>query len=110
MLADRVSRPSACRTMRLVTVAEGVELPEQAAWLEEAACTLGQGFLWSRPVELDRARALLHEGLPRQRGRRDSVAGVHGHAGNGHGAGNLGSTGANGRGAYGDDWPSRTRA
>jgi diguanylate cyclase (GGDEF)-like protein/PAS domain S-box-containing protein len=59
------------RTMRLVTVAEGVELPEQAAWLEHASCTLGQGFLWSRPVELDRARMLLREGVPRQRTRRE---------------------------------------
>jgi diguanylate cyclase (GGDEF)-like protein/PAS domain S-box-containing protein len=59
------------RTMRLVTVAEGVELPEQAAWLEDASCTLGQGFLWSRPVELDRARMLLREGVPRQRTRRE---------------------------------------
>jgi diguanylate cyclase (GGDEF)-like protein/PAS domain S-box-containing protein len=58
------------RTMRLVTVAEGVELPEQAAWLEDASCTLGQGFLWSRPVELERARVLLREGVPRQRTRQ----------------------------------------
>jgi diguanylate cyclase (GGDEF)-like protein/PAS domain S-box-containing protein len=60
------------RTMRLVTVAEGVELPEQAAWLEDASCTLGQGFLWSRPVELEHARLLLREGIvPRQRARRE---------------------------------------
>ncbi len=59
------------RTMRLVTVAEGVELPEQAAWLEHASCTLGQGFLWSRPVELDRARQLLRQGVPRQRAHRE---------------------------------------
>jgi diguanylate cyclase (GGDEF)-like protein/PAS domain S-box-containing protein len=62
------------RTMRLVTVAEGVEMPEQAAWLEDASCTLGQGFLWSRPVELDLARRLLHEGVPRQRSRREQPA------------------------------------
>ncbi|MFP5252878.1 MAG: putative bifunctional diguanylate cyclase/phosphodiesterase [Actinomycetes bacterium] len=97
------------RTMRLVTVAEGVELPEQAAWLEEAACTLGQGFLWSRPVELDRARVLLHEGLPRQRGRRDSVLGPGG-TGSGSANGPAGGRAGNGRGAYGDEWPSRTRA
>ncbi len=45
----------------LVTVAEGVELPEQAAWLQQLGCTLGQGYLWSRPVELCAARHLLHE-------------------------------------------------
>ncbi len=57
-------------TLRLVSVAEGVELPEQAAWLETAACTLGQGFLWSRPVDLASAHALLHTGVPRQRAAR----------------------------------------
>ncbi len=107
------------RTMRLVTVAEGVELPEQAAWLEEAACTLGQGFLWSRPVELDLARVLLHEGLPRQRGRRDPVLPGNGASGNGsrgnggRGNGSRGQNsqnGPNGRGASGDDWPSWTHA
>jgi EAL domain-containing protein (putative c-di-GMP-specific phosphodiesterase class I) len=55
------------RTLRLTSVAEGVEQPAQAAWLESAACTLGQGYLWSRPVELDRAHDLLRTGVPRQR-------------------------------------------
>ena len=41
-------------SMRLTIVAEGVEQPEQAAWLQHARCSIGQGFLWSRPVELDR--------------------------------------------------------
>ncbi|MGI8900437.1 MAG: putative bifunctional diguanylate cyclase/phosphodiesterase [Nocardioides sp.] len=60
------------QTMRLVTVAEGVELPEQAAWLQQAACTLGQGFLWSRPVELAGAHHLLRAGVPRQRSRNEA--------------------------------------
>ncbi|WP_157622475.1 EAL domain-containing protein [Nostocoides sp. Soil756] len=47
------------RSLRLQTVAEGVETLEQAAWLEERACGRGQGFLWSRPVPLADARALL---------------------------------------------------
>ena len=47
------------RTMRLKTVAEGVEHPEQAAWLQLAHCTMGQGYLWSRPVALEAAHALL---------------------------------------------------
>ncbi|MCW2758992.1 MAG: putative signaling protein, partial [Nocardioidaceae bacterium] len=51
-------------SLHLTTVAEGVELPEQAAWLEEAHCALGQGFLWSRPVALGTAVALLASGLP----------------------------------------------
>jgi diguanylate cyclase (GGDEF)-like protein/PAS domain S-box-containing protein len=47
------------RSMRLVTVAEGVEQPEQAAWLQLARCSMGQGYLWSRPVDLAAARKLL---------------------------------------------------
>jgi len=31
-------------------VAEGVELPEQAALLESLGCRWGQGFLWARPL------------------------------------------------------------
>ncbi len=50
-------------SMRLTTVAEGVEEPEQATWLQLARCSMGQGYLWSRPVELTAARALLHGGL-----------------------------------------------
>ncbi len=45
--------------MGLTMVAEGVELPEQAAWLMDARCTLGQGYLWSRPVDLAGVHALL---------------------------------------------------
>jgi diguanylate cyclase (GGDEF)-like protein/PAS domain S-box-containing protein len=52
-------------SMRLTTVAEGVELPEQAAWLQHARCSLGQGYLWSRPVELGVARDLLVRGTHR---------------------------------------------
>ena len=55
------------RTLDLTSVAEGVELPEQAAWLEDAACTMGQGYLWSQPVDLVRAHGLLRTGVPRQR-------------------------------------------
>jgi diguanylate cyclase (GGDEF)-like protein/PAS domain S-box-containing protein len=51
--------------MRLQSVAEGVEEASQAAWLRDASCTLGQGYLWSRPVELAAARALLAENVER---------------------------------------------
>ncbi len=60
------------RTMKLTTVAEGVELPEQAAWLKDASCTMGQGFLWSRPVDLARAHHLIRSGVPRQRLRAEA--------------------------------------
>lgn len=55
------------QTLRLTTVAEGVEQVAQAEWLGAANCALGQGYLWSPPVELDDARALLDVG--RSRGR-----------------------------------------
>jgi diguanylate cyclase (GGDEF)-like protein/PAS domain S-box-containing protein len=49
------------RSMRLTTVAEGVEDDGQAAWLAGAQCTYGQGYLWSRPVVLTEAVRMLHE-------------------------------------------------
>jgi EAL domain-containing protein (putative c-di-GMP-specific phosphodiesterase class I) len=52
-------------SLRLTTVAEGVERTEQAVWLQKARCSAAQGFLWSRPVELDAARALLTHGPQR---------------------------------------------
>jgi diguanylate cyclase (GGDEF)-like protein len=50
-------------TMNFTTVAEGIERAEQARWLAAADCTYGQGYLWSRPVPLDEARALLAASL-----------------------------------------------
>jgi EAL domain-containing protein (putative c-di-GMP-specific phosphodiesterase class I) len=50
------------QTMNLRTVAEGVELPEQASWLRTVRCSQGQGFLWSRAVTLEAARDLLRPG------------------------------------------------
>ncbi len=47
------------RSMNLATVAEGVELAEQAQWLLGSGCTIGQGYFWSRPVELAAVRELL---------------------------------------------------
>ncbi len=46
-------------SLGLVTVGEGVEHPDQASWLRAAGCTLGQGFLWSRPVQREDAEAML---------------------------------------------------
>jgi diguanylate cyclase (GGDEF)-like protein/PAS domain S-box-containing protein len=48
-------------SMSLTTVAEGVEDAEQADWLAGARCRYGQGYYWSRPVPIERARGLLEE-------------------------------------------------
>jgi diguanylate cyclase (GGDEF)-like protein/PAS domain S-box-containing protein len=37
-------------SLGLHALAEGIETPEQLAFLEEVGCPLGQGFLFSRPV------------------------------------------------------------
>jgi diguanylate cyclase (GGDEF)-like protein len=75
------------RSMRLTTVAEGVEQAEQAAWLRGVRCSLGQGFLWSRPVELPAARDLLVNGThPSQVVRPLASGQVRGSGGDGDGA------------------------
>jgi sensor c-di-GMP phosphodiesterase-like protein len=51
--------------LNLVLVAEGIELVEQARWLHRNGSQQGQGFLWSRPVELERAQLLLGSGVRR---------------------------------------------
>lgn len=40
------------RSLNMVLVAEGVETPEQAAYLHSVGCHLAQGYLFSRPVEM----------------------------------------------------------
>jgi EAL domain-containing protein (putative c-di-GMP-specific phosphodiesterase class I) len=51
--------------LRLTLVAEGVETPEQLAFLRERGCRYVQGFLFSRPVPADQLSLLLVTGLPR---------------------------------------------
>ncbi len=45
--------------LRLGTVAEGIETEAQAAWLREAGCGVGQGFLFVPPLPPDQVPALL---------------------------------------------------
>ena len=40
-------------SMGVTSVAEGIERPEQLAALREFGCDVGQGYLLSRPLELD---------------------------------------------------------
>lgn len=52
--------------LRLEVVAEGVETEGQVAQLQGMECTLGQGYLFSRPVDAREAWRLLGEsGLSR---------------------------------------------
>ena len=47
------------KTLRLETIAEGIEQQEQWHKLRELACDLGQGYFFSKPVESDDIDALL---------------------------------------------------
>jgi EAL domain-containing protein (putative c-di-GMP-specific phosphodiesterase class I) len=44
------------------TIAEGVETPNQADILRELGCGEGQGYLYSRPLDIERASALFAGG------------------------------------------------
>ena len=54
---------SLSQSMNFTTVAEGVEQKDQASWLLEARCNYGQGYLWSKPVDLESAHRILNEGI-----------------------------------------------
>jgi EAL domain-containing protein (putative c-di-GMP-specific phosphodiesterase class I) len=47
------------RSLELEVIAEGVETPEQLAFLQGLGCHLYQGYLHSRPVALDDLKVLL---------------------------------------------------
>jgi diguanylate cyclase (GGDEF)-like protein len=50
---------SMCHLIKAKIVAEGVETEEQLAWLRKKGCHEYQGYLFSRPVVLDRFHGLL---------------------------------------------------
>lgn len=52
------------RDMGIEVVAEGVERVEQLDLLCGLSCALGQGFLFSKPVDAAAATAILRDGLP----------------------------------------------
>ena len=57
---------SLAQSLGLETVAEGVEGPEQAAWLRELKCTYLQGFYFSRPLPAKEVTGLLRQGRLRK--------------------------------------------
>ena len=54
--------------LQLVTVAEGIETPEQAGFLTGAGCRLAQGFYFSRPLSNAQVRDFLRLSEVRRRG------------------------------------------
>ncbi|CAJ0819209.1 putative bifunctional diguanylate cyclase/phosphodiesterase [Ralstonia flaminis] len=57
-------------SLKMEVVAEGVEDPEQLALLRKAGCDLGQGYLFSRPLQAENLRAW----LKRQDGVENAVS------------------------------------
>jgi diguanylate cyclase (GGDEF)-like protein/PAS domain S-box-containing protein len=55
------------RTLNKLVIAEGIEREDQAARLNEYGCTLGQGFLFSRPVDGDTVESRLAQEQPLRR-------------------------------------------
>ncbi|MGD0248515.1 MAG: EAL domain-containing protein [Candidatus Limnocylindrales bacterium] len=51
------------KTLRLETVAEGIETAEQAERLRTLQCDIGQGYLFSRPLPIEAIRPFLRDRL-----------------------------------------------
>ena len=47
-------------SLNMTPLAEGIEEPQQARFLTKAGCTLGQGYLFSRPVPAQEITARYH--------------------------------------------------
>jgi len=62
---------SMAHSLRMTVVAEGVETPEQAAFLRNAGCDRLQGYLFGRPAPAAQVEPLLLQGaMPRLRSVR----------------------------------------
>lgn len=48
-------------SLKLTTVAEGVETQEQLSFLRHHGCHIAQGYLFSRPIPVEQAELLLHK-------------------------------------------------
>ncbi len=62
--------------LKLSVIAEGVERPDQAAWLTQAGCHLHQGYLYSRPLDWIAATAELQNLRARGVGEGGEVSGM----------------------------------
>jgi EAL domain-containing protein (putative c-di-GMP-specific phosphodiesterase class I) len=51
------------QSLGMITCAEGVETPEQVAYLREEGCTEVQGYYYGKPAPVDDAIRLLNSGL-----------------------------------------------
>ena len=63
------------RNLGLQAVAEGVETEAQAEWLLAAGCTLGQGYLFARPMPPESLRLAVQEYVQNERADRGRVDG-----------------------------------
>lgn len=48
----------------MTPLAEGIETAEELAFLQDAGCTLGQGFHFARPLVAGEIPALIAAGVP----------------------------------------------
>ena len=58
------------KSLGLDTVAEGVETPEQVAWLLEQEVNYGQGYLFSKPLSARKFRDFFRAHRERRRRKR----------------------------------------
>jgi diguanylate cyclase (GGDEF)-like protein len=61
-LAEAIVRMG--ETLRLTTLAEGIEVAPQRDYLRDLGCRLGQGYFFAKPLDADAAEALLR--MPQQ--------------------------------------------
>ena len=54
MLAVAHATVSVIENLGMISVAEGVEAPQQVAILQAMGCRYGQGYLFGRPMPADR--------------------------------------------------------
>src|SRR3984957_11683326 len=52
------------RSMKLRVIAEGVETPQELAFLQDQQCHEAQGYLFSKPVPAEQFAVLLETGIP----------------------------------------------